>query len=236
MGWIYIATNTINGKCYIGQTIHPVKKRLNQHQQKSSKCRAFCSAIKKHGWKNFVTDWYECPDEDLNFDEELLVREMGTLSPNGYNLKEGGGSHGKMSEESKQKMREINIGQNNPMYGKTHSKDSNQKNKESHLGKTHSEESIQKMSGENHHMWGKKHSKESKQKISDGNKERTGEKNNRSKRVYQYDLDGVFIDSFGSTREAARHLKKGGTSIRDCARGERKTAYNFKWSYTFPFM
>ena len=44
-------------------------------------------------------------------------------------------------------------------------------------------------------------------------------------------IDGIFIDSFGSCGEAARYLNKTGTNIGACARGERKTACGFKWSY-----
>jgi hypothetical protein len=73
------------------------------------------------------------------------------------------------------------------------------------------------LSGENNPMFGK-----------------TGEKHPNSKRVYQYALDGIFIDSFGSTEEAGRHFKKtNGVLIRNCANGVKgyKTAYGFKWSY-----
>ena len=61
---------------------------------------------------------------------------------------------------------------------------------------------------------------------------RTGENNPTSKRIYQYALDGTFIDSFGSTEEAGRHLKKSTPSINRCAHGYLKTAHKFKWSYT----
>jgi len=75
---------------------------------------------------------------------------METMSPNGYNLREGGGSRGKLSEESKrrigdgnrgkictnetkQKYREAKLG-NNYCYGKTHSKETNQKQSNSIKG------------------------------------------------------------------------------------------------------
>ena len=137
MGYIYNIKNKINGKIYIGQTIRPIKIRLKEHRVgKSKKCRAIYNAIQKHGWKNFEIDWYECPDEDLNKHEKWLVKLMGTISPEGYNLKEGGGNSGKASEETKQKCREsqlghtvsertkqkigkANGGKNHPMYGKT---------------------------------------------------------------------------------------------------------------------
>ena len=104
---------------------------------------------------------------------------MRTLSPDGYNLREGGGNRGKWSEESKQKLSESQRGDKHHMFGKTHSEDTKRKNSESQIGKT--------LSGEN------------KQKISDST---IGEKHYRSRRVCQYDLDGTFVDSFGSSGEA----------------------------------
>lgn len=203
--------NKINGKIYIGQTVRPIKKRFRQHQHQSSRCSAIYNAIKKYGWDNFEKDYYECPNEDLNFDEELLVREMRTLSPGGYNLREGGGSTGKLSEETKQKL----SGENHHMWGGTHS------------DKTKLEMSKNRQ-GDNNNMFGKSHSEESRQKNRDAH---LGEKNHKSKRVYQYDLDGTFINSFGSTREAGRCIEKSPPSISKCAGGKRKTAYGFKWSY-----
>ena len=218
--------NKINGKIYIGQTIRLMKRRLEEHRSgQNNKCRALFSAIKKHGWENFEKDWYECPDEDLNFDEELLVREMMTISPNGYNLREGGGSRGKHSKESKQKMRVAAL-------GKTRSE-------------THSRNISEANRGEKHYLYGKTRSKKSKQKQSktmtgDGNHMygKTGEKHHNSKKIYQYELDGTFIDSFVSAVEAGLYFEKDASSIKACARGSRrhKTAYKFKWSYTFPFV
>jgi group I intron endonuclease len=138
--------NKINGKIYIGQTNRSIKTRLREHRTGKIGCRAIYNAIQKYGWDNFEKDWYECPNEDLNFDEDLLVSEMGTLSPDGYNLREGGGANGKLSEETKQKLREVQL-------GKTHTDETKQKMSEAHRGKKH-------------HMYGKKHTEETRQKIS----------------------------------------------------------------------
>ena len=105
-----------SGKSYIGQTTRPIEKRFQQHQKRSTNCVAIHRAIQKYGWENFEKDWYECPDEDLNFDEELLIREMGTMTPEGYNLKTGGGN-GKMSNETKQKMSDGHRGEKSYMFG-----------------------------------------------------------------------------------------------------------------------
>lgn len=244
MGHVYIVTNKLNGKIYIGQTIRSIQTRLKEHQLESSKCRAFAGAIKKHGWKNFHIEWYECSVDELNKHEKWMIQLMGTLSPGGYNLMEGGGSGGKRSEETKRKISEAQLGkivseeirqkisealrgEKHPMWGEHHSEETKRKISESQLGISKSDEARQKMS-ESH--IGKTRSKESRQKQSESTK---GDNNHKSKRVYQYNLDDAFLGSFGSCGEAARHLIKtdGGSTIRACARGKRKTAYKFKWSY-----
>jgi group I intron endonuclease len=175
-----------------------------------------------YGWNNFEKDWYECPDEDLNFDEELLVREMGTLAPSGYNLKEGGGANGKLSEDTKQKMRKPK--------SEGHIQKMRKPKSEGHIQKMRfpkSKEHIQKLSEA---ALGIPKSEEHKRKISEA---RRGVKNHNSKKVYQYGLKGNFIGSFGSCEEAARHLgEKYGSTISMCARSKIKTAYGFKWSYS----
>ena len=256
-----------SGRMYIGQTTRPIEKRLEEHQKENSNCVAIYNAIKKYGWDKIEKDWYECPDEDLNFDEELLVREMGTLPPGGYNLREGGGNNGKMSEETKRKMSEACSGEKHYLYGKSPSEETKQKMSEAQLGeknhnynnkfsdetkkkisealigKTASDETKQKMSeacrGNKHYLYGKSPSEETKRKMSEsirGEKShmygKTGEKHPGAKKVYQYNLDGTFIRSFGTILEAALQLEKNSSNICACARGKRKTAHGFKWSYT----
>ena len=243
--------NKINGKIYIGQTIRAIDVRFKEHQLESSTCVAIRNAIQYHGWENFEKDYYECPDEDLNFDEELLVREMGTLAPNGYNLQDGGGNC-QPSEESKQKNRDSHLGKahneeskkkmskvrqgkmhtegtkkkiGESRRGKTHTKETRQKMAETQRGKTHSEETKLKMRNV---KIGKKIFEETKQKLSDSQR---GEKHHNSKRVYQYDLLGKLLGSFGSVREAGRYLNKDVSGISRCASNDRKIAYGFKWSY-----
>ena len=285
MGFLYKLTYKVSRKAYIGQTSRPILERLAEHQLASSGCRAISGAIKKHGWENFDKEWYEVPDDELNFYEEMLVALLGTLAPGGYNLKEGGGATGKMGNETKQKMSESKTGEKNPMYGKEHTEETKKKmsgalsgEKAFWYGKTLSNDTKQKLSeaksGEKNHMYGKTgeknpnygktHTAESKEKISKAHtgktlsketkekmsevhtgkthtaeskkkmsEAKTGENHPKSKKVYQYNLDGTFVDDFDSTGEAARALgKKKGTLISKCARGERKDAYGFKWSYT----
>ena len=200
MGFIYKLTFP-SEKSYIGQTIRDIEKRLEEHQYANSSCVAVCNAIKKYGWENVKIDWYEVPDEDLNKHEELMVEVLGTLAPGGYNLLEGGGAHGKPSQETKRRISEALSGEKHYWYGKT---------------------------GEKAFWYGKEHTEETKKKMSEA---KSGEKAYNSKRVYQYTLDGTYVDEFGSSGEAAQALgKTDGAMIRKCARGDRQTAYGFKWS------
>jgi len=269
MGFIYRLTFP-SKKSYIGQTIRDIEKRFQAHQYPSSGCVAVCNAIQKYGWEKVEKDWYEVPDEDLNFYEEMLVALLGTLAPGGYNLMEGGGATGKRSKETKKKISESKKGEKHPMYGKKHAEETKQKMSEAlsgekcyMYGKKHAEETKQKMSeaklgkehaedtkkkmseaksGEKNHFYGKKHTEETKQKMSESSSGekcymygKTGEKHHASKRVYQYTLDGMYVDSFASSEEAAQALgKNDGTGISSCANPncKRKTAYGFKWSYT----
>ena len=260
-----------SGKTYIGQTTKTVEERFRQHQQKNNKCVAIYNAIQYHGWDAFEKNWYEVPDGDLNKHEELMIEVLGTLSPDGYNLKEGGanGRHSEetkikikekntglsRSEETKKKISEANQGSKNsmfgikgdkhPMFGIPRSEHTKQKLREANIGKKLTEETKQKLSESRlgkipteetkqklrEKLLGKKHTEESKQKMSDAKR---GEKNSCSRRVYQYDLHGKLINSFGSVVDAASYLgKKDGSTIGKCAIDTRKTAYGFSWSFDF---
>ena len=212
MGFIYKLTFP-SEKSYIGQTIRDIHKRLEEHPVKTG-CSAVYNAIQKYGWEKVEKEWYEVPDEDLNFYEEMLVALLGTLSPGGYNLKEGGGN-GKPSEESRQKMSDAKSDEKHPMYGKEHTEETKQK-----ISKAQTDEK--------NHFYGKEHTEEAKQKMSEA---KTNGKHHACKRVYQYTLDGMCVDEYASSEEAARALgKSSGTLIRKCASGKLPSAYGFKWS------
>lgn len=103
MGFIYMLTSP-NGKAYIGQTTEKVlENRLKKHRLLLSNCRALVNAIKKYSWEQFQIDSYECPDDELDKHEEMLIQTLGTLAPGGYNLKEGGANNSP-SEETRSKI------------------------------------------------------------------------------------------------------------------------------------
>lgn len=117
VGIIYMATNTYNGKSYIGQTIKKLHRRKIQHKYASGKGNsrsAFHSAIRKYGWSSF--EWSiicKCSSiKEMNEMETFYIKEVNTLSPMGYNLTYGGdNSCGyKLTEEHKQKARIAHLG------------------------------------------------------------------------------------------------------------------------------
>lgn len=62
---------------------------------------------------------------------------------------------------------------------------------------------------------------------------RKGKDNPTSKEVYQYDLNGNYLKSFGSCHEAAEQLgcKERFTAISKCARKESGSSFDFQWRY-----
>lgn len=83
---IYKFTNLINGKGYIGQTMH-FKERMRQHLT-TSWCTALHGAILKYGINNFNISIVEkdIPRHLVDDLEKKYMIEHNTLVPNGYNL------------------------------------------------------------------------------------------------------------------------------------------------------
>ncbi|AGE54860.1 GIY-YIG catalytic domain-containing endonuclease [Paramecium bursaria Chlorella virus NYs1] len=236
--YFYIWTHKTSGYQYVGVTTQEIDKRIRQHCGKSSNCVKLRNAIQKYGVDAFDIEYFEwCDEYDLAYIEMILIDELETLSPNGFNLKKGGGSYGSMSEETKKKMSDTRIGENNPMFGKTRSVETKKKHSESitgeknpMFGKTGEKSHMFGKMGEKHPMFGKTRSVETKKKHSESI---TGEKHHASKKVYQYDSDGNYIRSFGSYSEAGRSINKHHSYIARCARGDREPDCTFLWSTEF---
>lgn len=107
MGIIYMITSP-SGKSYIGQTVRTFNERWSKHKSNAMaddpSCRALAEAIKKYGEASFQTQTLlECDDEQLDDYEIEMIAKYNTLSPHGYNLREGGNTT-RYSVESRQKM------------------------------------------------------------------------------------------------------------------------------------
>ena len=170
MFFVYIITNLINNKIYIGKC-NNIKKRWNAHKTAAKRKAVndfsyLHQSMLKYGFENFKIE----PIEQFESEKAALSAEMYYIKlyntrddSVGYNLTDGGdGSSGyKHTGESKKIMSECKktsyLGENNPFYGKTHTKETKEKQKADKIGK---------YDGEKNPFYGKKHSEESREKIS----------------------------------------------------------------------
>ena len=92
--YIYIITNNINKKVYIGQTNDP-KRREREHFsfgyiKDKKEIKILYNAMKKYGIQNFNFSIIEGPVENYNEREKFWIEHYNSLTPNGYNMTEGG--------------------------------------------------------------------------------------------------------------------------------------------------
>lgn len=101
-GVIYVITNLVNSKQYVGQTIHSSRHRWSSHSDTNGGSRVLSRAIQKYGVESFVVETVDTADDKLTLDskEAAWVKDLDTVSPRGYNLTTGGGSSGKPSPET----------------------------------------------------------------------------------------------------------------------------------------
>jgi len=105
---IYKATNSINNKSYIGQTIHNLNDRMGAHFQEAKKDNLpFHNALLKYKHEFIWEKIDQCDSkEELDEMEFHYIKQYDTLFPNGYNMTLGGeGTHGwKPSNDTKKKI------------------------------------------------------------------------------------------------------------------------------------
>jgi len=166
-GYIYITTNLINGKKYIGQK----KSEVFLHEKYLGSGKILKQAIEFYGRENFKVEMLcECQSkEELDEMEQYYIKFYYAQTSNRfYNICKGGeaGPGGprfkghKHSEVTKQKMSEGRTGSKNSNYG-------NHWTQSEELKQLHSKLS----SGSGNGMYGKKHTDETKQLIGSKNKE-----------------------------------------------------------------
>lgn len=86
---IYLITNTLNGKQYVGQTQRTLLHRMKQHLKEHL---YIDRVIRKYGIENFTFKVLEeCATiDELNEQERFWIATLNTKKPNGYNLTDGG--------------------------------------------------------------------------------------------------------------------------------------------------
>lgn len=152
---IYVITNILNGKKYVGYTSFSLRERFSSHKRASNSGskQHIHHSMKKYGYDNFIIEpiYSSLFKEHIRVMERHFIRQYDTFK-NGYNMTYGGeGVFGlKLSECHKKKLKESTkgivpwakgkggsdetkilgrcmVGNKNPMFGKRHSKEAKEK-------------------------------------------------------------------------------------------------------------
>lgn len=204
---IYLHVNKVNGKVYVGQTIHQdnlTRRTYTDGSGYKNIHSKFWRAIQKYGWDNFEHFILEkdIPTLELANEREQYWINFYDSYNNGYNSTLGGdGTKGRIfTDEEKEYRSKLYSGSGNPMYGKSgelapaygRKWSDEQKRNLSKIctGRKMSDETKQKLSdikrgfftGENNPFYNKHHSDEVRKMLSDKAKKQM--KNNP---IYDYE-------------------------------------------------
>ena len=146
---IYKATNLINGKKYIGQTIEILKDRISGHITKSKNGSKYCfhNAIRKYGVDVFSWEMI-ClclSKSEADAKEREFIKTLNTKVPHGYNMTEGGeGTIGlSPSREARAKISKALTGKPGTFLGRKHTLETRAKITTAQLGKKRGPHSIE---------------------------------------------------------------------------------------------
>ena len=86
---IYLITNNINKKQYVGQTVQKLTARFTKHKSATT---YLGNSIRKYGEENFSIEAIDMANskEELDEKEKYWIAKLNTRAPNGMNLTDGG--------------------------------------------------------------------------------------------------------------------------------------------------
>lgn len=220
-GIIYKITNSINGKIYIGQTAVSIEQRFNGHkialeaykEDKYKHKSHLYNAMSVYGFENFYIEQIDSADspEELNELEKYYIENLNTRDDSiGYNIAPGGfggplfegHSH---SDETKKKMSEDRMGENNANFG-------NRWSQSDELKALHSELST----GEGNGMWGKHHKDSTKRLIGEKNKIQQEDRIKVTNGIEEHQIkidDLEYYESLGYWHGTKPRKKRGNTKV-----------------------
>jgi len=239
MGYIYLITNLITKKQYVGQTIRvDIETRWKDHKncEKNSIGRCLLNAYLKYGIEHFKFQIIcICFDEDCNRFEEEYIKKLNTLVPNGYNL-ESGGNNSQCHPETKKLISEKLKGRlltpSTPELRKKQS-EARLRNKNPNFGKAITEERRAKLSAAHKKIWQERKKNGTFDKYIQTAVFKKGHISRNRKQVGKYDDKGTLLETYASTVEAGLKVGISSSTIACVCRGVKscKTAGGFLWKY-----
>jgi group I intron endonuclease len=237
MGYIYLVTNKINGKRYVGQTQQmDIETRWRAHRSMSptSIGKYLLSAYKKYGIPNFKFQIIcICFNEDCDRYEEEYIKKFNTIGATGYNILCRGNSV-PISEETRQL---ISKGVKESMTDERR-KAISDRNK----GRIITDEQRKLISRTHTEMW-QNMTQEKKDNIIQTRKANPNYQNAIKallkgseackKRVGKYDTNNNLLQTFESVSHAARETNIKRTTISSVClqKPSYKTAGGFVWKF-----
>jgi len=235
--YIYLITNTINEKKYVGKCERPSDKTKN-YMGSGVKLRL---AFKKYGIEFFTKEILEdnLTKEIICEREKYWIKKLNTKSNFGYNLTDGGEGLLNSTEEIRKKISEKNkkfIGSLNSRYGAKLTEEHKEILRQFNLGKKLSEEVKKKISNSKK---GSKLSETTRKRMSEYRigkplSEETREKmkkNSHNKITVQKinKKTNEILKTYDSIHDAAIDCDLHVSSISQCINGKLKTSGGFIW-------
>ncbi len=157
VGRIYLITNLINNKKYIGLTTKSLEQRFKRHihcsnGKNNNYSIVLQKAIKKYGCEQFkielIKEFNNITEEDIHLKESFYINKYNTFIDGGlgYNMLKISSEKLVISKEIREKISNKMKGKNNPFYGKRHSFEMRQKLSKLHTGKCHSKKTKKLLS------------------------------------------------------------------------------------------
>ena len=238
---VYRYTCKHNGLIYVGITSKTLDERWASGNGYKNNPRLY-NTIKKYGVEGFIREiLLDNLTQQEAFEKEIeYIAKFNSTDPAiGFNIAKGGGAPmfgRKHSEKAKKKFSETRTGKNNGFFGKHHSEETKNLLRKANAGKHHTEEWKQQQSIRAKE-WHKTHENPMKD-----NHQFAGEKNPMYGRrgslhpsatpVQQFTLDGIFVQEFLSTTEAAQAMGlHNGAHITECCKNKRKKCAGYVWKY-----
>lgn len=203
MGFIYKATNSANGKSYIGQTKCAVGKRWHEHIREA---RRNCdntkinNAIRKYGADSFVViTLEELPDIMLDEREIFWISKLRTQEL-GYNSTLGGDGSSQADYDVVKRLWDSGL-------------------------------SVRQIISETGYCKATIYAALQTHKTYSGKESVRRGKQNQMRKVCQYDLDGNYIQTFDSMTDAANAYGVDRTLISAVCRRKRHSGAGYQWRY-----
>ncbi len=202
---------------YIGKTKQELSKRLYAHMYESktsnTKKNKWIKSLTNKGLKPKIEEIDSVLESEWEFWEMYWICQFKAWGFDLKNTDEGG--KGQSSDFMKK---------NNPMFKKENIEKMSNSLKGNSFAKgfKHTEETKQKVKDNHSRFWlNKKRSQRTIEKISE----------TKSKPIYQFDLNNMFIQKFNSVKEAIKKTNSDRTTLYKCLNGQAKQCNSFIWKW-----